>query len=121
METKLFEVRDAMTFVPCWGILLLPTKLHVLGIDIEHSEEKYLLRRAGFGVDHPLVLFGRLEGGESSYDPYSWTGGSRTMRTAHAYVTARWDQLESGDVIDVEFILGERETEKVSERESVGF
>ena len=109
MQVKLFEVRDRATFIPCFGILMVPG-------EGSHGEEGYLLRRAGFGFDNPLVLFGRLEGGECRYDVYDWTpGGSRTMQQAHHYVSENWDRLQSGAVIDVEFVLGETEEPKVSE------
>jgi len=115
MEVKLFEVRDIATFIPCWAIRMAPSRIHALGIDIEHREEKYLLRRAGFGFEHPLVMFGRLDGGECQYDPHTWSGRARTIPTAHQYVTAHWDRLESGDVLDVQFILKETTEPKVSE------
>ena len=115
MNVKLFEVRDIATFIPCWAIRMAPTRVHALGIDIEYREEKYLLRRSGFGFDNPLVMFGRLDGGESQYDPHAWNGRARTMPIAHQHITAHWNELESGDVIDVQFILGEMTEPKVSE------
>ena len=125
MEVKLFEVRDRATFIPCFGILMAPTPLES-GPAWDHGpdgradeKESYLLRRAGFGWEHglPLVLFGRLEADECQYDPYSWTG-ARTMQVAHDYITTHWSELRSGDVVDVEFILGEAVSPKKSERET---
>ncbi|KKL90716.1 hypothetical protein LCGC14_1901950, partial [marine sediment metagenome] len=40
----------------------------------------------------------------------------RTVAEAHRYVAAHWDELKSGDVIDVEFVLDETTEKKVSER-----
>gem|GEM_PF-2943358 len=51
-----------------------------------------------------------------TYDPYDWSGTPRTYREAHKYIKQNWGILESGDVIDVEFILGETDTCKISER-----
>jgi hypothetical protein len=39
------------------------------------------------------------------------------MKTAHAYIEEKWDELGSGVVIDVEYILGETRTYKASERQ----
>jgi len=50
---------------------------------------------------------------KASADPYFW--GDRTFTTAHFYITQEWAQLTSGDVVDVEFILGERTEPKLSE------
>ena len=38
------------------------------------------------------------------------------MATAHDHIVKNWVTLEDGDVIDVEFILGETKVKKVSER-----
>jgi len=45
------------------------------------------------------------------YDPYNWDN-PRTMGNAHRYIEQHWDDLQSNDVVDVEFILGERATPK---------
>jgi len=124
MQVKLFEVRDAATFIPCFGILMSPTPnwsgpVYDYGPDGTSNEaETHLLRRAGYGFEYPLVLFGRLEGGETNHDPFNWRGPSRTMPEAHRFITLHWKDLESGTIIDVEYILGETKTSKVSERVS---
>lgn len=106
MKTKLFEIRDEGAFIP------------VVAIKFESMDENegWLLRRAGYGYSSPCVFLGKLATGGAEYDPYAWTGGARTMPTAHIYITDNWDKLTSGDVVCVEHILGERETPKVSER-----
>ena len=38
------------------------------------------------------------------------------MGSAHRHIELNWDTLNSGDVIDVEFIRGEVDAPKVSER-----
>jgi len=115
MEVKLFEVRDRATFIPCFGILMEPTREKGLDRPVDPAEE-FLLRRAGFDFEDPLVLFGRLESGECQYDPFNWRGLARTMHEAHRYVSVHWFELESGDVIDVEYVLGESAEPKPSER-----
>ena len=111
MRVKLLEVRDSATFIPCIGIEMSSP---------ETEQEHYLLRRAGYSLQPAscggCVLFGRLDGKEFHYDCYNWPAGARTMRVAHRYVAEHWDELESGDVICDEHILGDRDTPKLSER-----
>ena len=99
MQVKLFEVRDCGTRISAFGMRV-------------SSTDGPIARRAGYG--QPCVLFGRLAGGHASPDCYD-QGAARTMRIAHDYVESNWDDHISGDVIDVEFILGETPTKKVSE------
>lgn len=106
MQTKLFEVRDRSTFIPCLGILL----------EANCEKEKYLLRQAGFALDREYILFHPLTKNEINYDIYEWSTGGRTIAHAHEYVIKNWHKLESGQVIDVEFILGETKEPKQSER-----
>lgn len=108
IETKLFEVRDAGTFIPVVATLC---------IERGSSEaNRYLLSRAGFGADRPCVMLATLEGGEAQHDPYDWRRRARTIPVAHKYITEHWHELTSGDVVDVEFITGVTSTCKVSER-----
>ena len=45
-----------------------------------------------------------------------WDIKARTMIVAHKFIKEHFDELETGDVIDVEYILGETDTQKMSER-----
>lgn len=114
METKLFEIRDAATCIPAFGVLLTPKATQTRG---QYEAEAFLLRRAGFALEEPHVMLVRLDGG-AEYDPYKWPRRSRTMHEAHRWISDNWYSLESGDVVDVEFILGETEVAKLSEREN---
>lgn len=98
MEIKLFEVRDSATFIP------------VIGITISGADG-YLARRAGFGSRCIYLI--HMTSNHCTYDPYDW--GNRTMRVAHEHIEAEWDTLQSGDVIDVQYILGETTSPKESE------
>ena len=110
MEVKLFEVRDAGTFMPVIAFKLNPRL----------EAERYLLARSGYGMEaeaqREYILVGTLAGGSGQLncDAYDW-GPARTMKEAHHHIEAHWHELSSGDVIDVEFILGESETVKTSE------
>jgi hypothetical protein len=104
METKIFEVRDRMTYIP-----ILCTK-----ITSENEKEKYHLRRCGYGDDFPLILFTPLNNADlTTCDPYKFT--DRTYRNATVYIEEHFDELETGDVVDVEYILGETDKPKTSE------
>lgn len=112
MKTKTFEIRDRMTFIGA-----LATKL-----EPGCPRDSYLLSRSGYGLrpedQSRYVVLSRLEGDTLHYDPFAWN--SRTMTTAHRYIVEHFDELESGAVIDVEFILGETTEPKGSEFLSTG-
>jgi len=116
METKLFEVRDSGTLMP------------VLAVKLDSADlvERWLLERAGYAFEHaalgnpPYILFAPIEPGGGSYghfecDPYEWVR-SRTLSNAHKHAVDHWDELATGAVIDVEFLLGKRSSPKASER-----
>lgn len=46
---------------------------------------------------------------------YDWT--NNTMRSAHAWLIMNFDSIRSGQVVDVEFILGHTQAPKKSEAE----
>lgn len=108
MISKTFEVRDRATFIPVMAVKLSPAC----------EKDRYLLARAGFGRDHlaqaEFIQLIRFNNGRSAYDPFDWN--DRTMQTAHDYIAREFSNLESGAVIDVEFILGETNQPKASEQ-----
>lgn len=112
MEVKLLEICDEATFIPAMAVRLLS----------RDDAEFYLLRRAGYSEaqiqlpnpQEPYIILWRLEGGPANYDPYDWT--NRTMANAHKFIIENWRTLQSGQVIDVQFILGETKEPKRSER-----
>lgn len=102
MRTKLLEIRDVGTFIPALAIKV-------------SGEDGYLMRRAGF--ESPMIYLITLATERCAYDPYNWTGGARTLHEAHRYIAEHWMELTDGDVVDVEFILGETSASKRSEQE----
>ncbi len=110
MQAKTFEIRDKGTFIPMLAVKLDPG----------NEADRYLLARAGYGrraiEQAGFVLLCKFNGGVAHHDPYWWKDGTR--RAAHAYIVAEWSNLESGAVIDVEFILGNTTEPKKSERET---
>jgi hypothetical protein len=102
---KFLEIRDRATFIPCFAFC--PSE----------EGDEWLARRAGYGMSD-TIIFGRLDRpNESQNDPYQWPSMTRTMHHAHRYVQDHFYELKSGDVVDVEFILGEKPAPKKSERE----
>jgi hypothetical protein len=111
MEIKCLEIRDSNTFIPV--ICIRPIA--------DNEAQRYLLRRDGYRADDTerciIMIDAQCRG--VAYDPYDWTRGRRTQARAHVYIADHWAELDDGDVIDVEFILGEKPTRKISERETV--
>ena len=109
METKLFEVRDRGTMIPAIGTKMTATDPRGIA----------LLRRAGYDPfamhGSALILFTDAQGGRiAHYDEFEF-GSARTMSVALQFIRRNWSKLESGDVVDVEFILGETATKKEPE------
>jgi hypothetical protein len=130
LETKLFEVRDSGTFIvvmatrliPIWDNQSLRTGLFTNGVNTNPGKEAWLLHRVGLGhPDSYQILMSKIESGESSLDSEYWTResplsrGTRTLTMAHRYIEQTFSQLKSGDLIDVQFIIGETTEPKVSE------
>lgn len=109
MEIKCLEVRDSGTFIPVICIRPVPF----------NAEQRYLLRRDGYRGDatERCIIMIDAQCRNVSYDPYGWGGCSRTLPIAHDYITEHWDELRDGEVVDVQFIVGETGTKKISERE----
>lgn len=104
-RVKFIEIRDKATFIPAVAI-----DMSLSG----NSFNDYLLRRAGYG-DLRCILLTRADGGQAAhYDCYDWD--DRTWKIAHHYITENWDDIADSEVIDVEFILGEKTEKKASER-----
>lgn len=106
METRILEVRDRMTFIAVLAIKTTPA----------NDEQRYYLRRSGWSDSFDDVLLMRLDAqdGKVTADPFEQRG--RTMHEAHQYIRREFDTLKDGDVVDVEFILGETPAPKESER-----
>jgi hypothetical protein len=110
MRAKVLEIRDEATFIPCLAVNINP----------DNESQRYLMRRCGYPCDGtPNIVITRLmaDSSPASNDPYSW--GGRTFPVAHNYIIEHWGELEDGAVVDVSFILGERNEPRKSERETV--
>lgn len=111
MRAKTIEIRDKATFIPALAIRLDPV----------NARDRWLLARAGFGrtaeAQGGYTLLVHLSNLQIRYDWASWT--NRTMQEAHRYVHKMFDELEPGEVVDVEYILGFTNRPKASEREEI--
>lgn len=131
MVSKMIEVRDSGTFIPALAVRL--------GSRVE--AERWLLASAGYGLTFEdqaeYVVLCKVNGGEPCachVDPFAWGQSPSTMLVAHLYLLnrhgelAEWlsplvpcpkhggfDAIPEGAVVDVEYVVGLRETPKESE------
>jgi len=129
MITKAIEIRDKGTFIPAIAIKMTPAFVPAAQLEANsrqrqaYDHERYLLRRSGYVFDEPCcVMLVRMDANgsprQASYDPHGWGAGNRTYIVAHTYIVQNFEALENGQVVDVEFILGE--TQQAKESESAG-
>lgn len=105
MKTVILEVRDKNTFIPVLAIHLEPST----------ADAAYLFRRAGFHRELPCVYLIRLSDMRGHADAYGWNE-ARTLGHAHTFIEKNIVMLYDGDVVDVQFILGETKSIVRSER-----
>ena len=107
MKAKMLEVRDSMTCMPC-----LAVSFHT-----DNPDDAHLMWRSGwghYGNGEVLVMFPSCDK-EARIDPMTWPQTSRTRRIAHEYIVRHFNDLAPGDVVDVQFILGETTVKKEKE------
>jgi hypothetical protein len=118
MKAKALELRDRATFIPILCVDMNPGiyRDDGPGMSTEYEAQRYLLRRVGYPCDgRPNIIVTRLAGsGHATNDPDQW--GGRTFPVAHHWIIEHWNELKDGDVVDVEWILGETQAPKSSER-----
>lgn len=118
MRAKALEIRDEGTFIALLAVDMNPVVNRLSPNPTEQFEaQRYLLRRVGYPCQgKPNIVITELsaDGGRACNDPHYW--GDRTFAIAHAYIIEHWLNLKDGDVVDVQFILGETKAPKVSER-----
>lgn len=105
MKTKLIEIYDEGTMIIALSVDMNP----------ENEQQRRGLRHYGFPCDgQPNIMLTHATGcNKTSNDPYDWN--DRTFSTAHHYIIENWATLNDGDVVDVQFILGETKEPKISE------
>ena len=107
VKIKIIEIRDRATYIAVMAIRMRP----------DDDVERAYLRRAGYGREDKsnCVMLVGLEGGRIATSN-AYNHGDRTMHNAHLFIEKHYDNLESGDVVDVEYVLGETEKPKRTER-----
>lgn len=105
---KILEIRDEGTFIPAIAFQLGST----------NEAERYLCARAGFGKDnesHQAYIFLTDLNCKKgiNYNAFDW--GDRTYHVAHLHIKQNWEEIKSGDVIDVQYLLGETKEKKLPE------
>lgn len=109
IDVKTFEIRDNATKIPVMAV-----KIDMYALDKPDFEQ---FRDAGWAADEREIVY-VIElptPCRAAFDPFDWQTNSRTFCDAHIYIKTEWDKLVSGQVIDVEFINGEKDTCKDNE------
>ena len=108
---KYLEIRDRGT---C--IIALAFKFESAG----NPKAARMLSAAGYGLSayeqENYVMLMNISGGncEAHTDEFKWSN-YRTMTTAHQYIIGNYESLKTGDLIDVQYILGETDKPKASD------
>ena len=97
MEIKIFDLRDSGTESGAFAIRL----------EGDTELERDVLARRGFGEKQILVGTIGPAPIEATYDAHHWRNGehvrqSETMFRAHKLIEERWDELSSGDLVDLD-------------------
>ena len=108
MQTKMIEIRDRGTTIAALALEMRPTDSH----------EARFMRHCGFPADGSSVILMSLYDQKATNDPYEWAAlgkGIRTFQIAHDYILNHWGEIQHGQVIDVEHVLGEKVAPKTAE------
>ncbi len=111
MTTKFIEIRDSGTTIAALAIRMLAD-------ETRDPAEYRFLRREGYPADGSAIVLMRLADQKATVDPYEWpslTRDARTMPEAHNWIIDHWSEIESGDVVDVQYILNETTAPKTAE------
>ena len=107
MKSKFLEIRDAATRIPVLAMKMqgeTPIEtayFEICGWDDMGEDNVILLKISGI----PELIF----------DPSYFKDIDRTIFNAHTYIQKNFDKLNNGDVVDVQFILGETKIIKTAE------
>jgi hypothetical protein len=110
METKIFEVRDIATRI----------MLVVISLATTNKRELNNLRRDGYNPSEEYYLFIWPGFNEVSYNPDMWIK-KRTRYISTSFVGTYFNRLNTGDVIDVEYLIGESIKKKYPEAEDTTY
>lgn len=105
-DVKIIEIRDRATLIPAFAIRMRPDGL----------EEKMLFNHAGYRsfTDACILLVSIEAPWHSARASDEWRNSARTMPVAHKWIEKNYDQIQHCQVVDVEFILGEKDSPSLS-------
>jgi hypothetical protein len=102
---KTVEIRDRCKFIPAFAIRMLPSD----------EFELFLFKQAGYGLFNPCIMLISIEEPWlSNRSSDEWINSPRTMPIAHKWIEDNFDKINNGDVIDIEFILGEKDAKSLN-------
>lgn len=101
MTKKYFEIRDNSAFIPVVAVDLHPTTDNETIKPIEQA----LVSASAYNPITTILLTTLSSELRTEHDPSNWH--NRTLETAHHYILSYWEGLDSGQVINVEFIEGD--------------
>lgn len=109
-DVKVFELRDRMTTISIMCIKIDMTEVT--------EPDRFIIRRSGWGSDAKMLYMINLSTCQCIFEAGRWN--SATYDVAHQYIEEHWYDLKGGEVIDAEYIRGESERPKESERTIAG-
>lgn len=122
-EVKFLEIRDKAPDGKDIAIYAMAVKLPTT----QDMQVRFILSRAGFGdqADEQgwyILLMDVFAGrGTFSSDEFRHEGATaRTINTAHAYLYDHWADVTSGQVIDVQYLIGKRKAPVESGYKTLG-
>ena len=118
MKTKILEIRDEGTMIPILCIDMNPPHFDETTMTLEEwIAARFLMDRCGYRCDGtPNIAITPLDAsGKPFTNDYFWWK-DRTMMVAHRHINNNWATLKNGDVVDVEYILGETKAPKIATR-----
>ncbi len=106
MIIKMIEIRDSATCIAAMAIKMVASN------PIEYK----FLWREGYPKNGSSITLMKLSDQKATNDPYDpvWQG-ARTMKIAHHWIIDNFDEINSGDVVDVQLILEETNIKKSPE------
>lgn len=130
IELKAFQVRDDGTHIPIVAFKVKPYSRDASELERTDREVR-IMARAGFDAASEFVVVVILNDNLAHWDPLYWRNG-RTMYLVHMALSGRetfehagfpalkpdraekcsFDAMKSGDVIDVEWMVGETDVIK---------
>lgn len=105
--SKFIAVMDRGTRIPLIAFKMSPDGL----------KEHVMFCTHGFGVlPHEYTFFYDVNSGKCSYDPYK-IGDAYTLTPACKYIHDHWNEIESGSLVDAQYLRGETSEPRDWERE----